>query len=138
MTTLTLKSPPSCRYCGESIRWKNTPTGFVPLSAGGRDHRETCTGFQGLDGADFKHIPGIHSGQLLFANRPVRLSLTVRPDSIELTCDGSSVLQWKGDPKRFIPYSRWRIPDRDKLFLCSGTAVKFHEMTLTPLTDASP
>ncbi len=102
------------------------------------DHSDTCTGFQGLDGAAFKHIPGIHSGQLLFPNRPVRLSLTVRPDSIDLTCDGSSVLQWKGDPKRFIPYSRWRIPDRDKLFLCSGTAVKFHEMTLTPLTDASP
>ena len=58
MTTLTLKTAPSCRACGESIRWERTTAGFVPMSLddgkarppgdcaalGGKDHREVCPG----------------------------------------------------------------------------------------------
>ncbi len=97
-----------------------------------------CTGFAGLDGAPFHANPNFHRGQLLSPGRRVRLSVTVGRNSINLACDGSNVLDWNGDPKRFIPYSRWKIPDSDKLFLCSGSAVKFHEITLTPLAQASP
>jgi serine/threonine protein kinase/WD40 repeat protein len=97
-----------------------------------------CTGFAGLDGAPFQANPNFHRGQLLSPGHRVRLSVTVGRDSINLTCDGSNVLDWNGDPKRFIPYKRWNIPDSDKLFLCSGSAVKFHEITLTPLPQASP
>jgi serine/threonine protein kinase len=97
-----------------------------------------CTGFAGLDGAPFQANPNFHRGRLLSPGRRVRLSVTVGRNSINLTCDGSNVLDWNGDPKRFIPYSRWKIPDSDKLFFCSGSAVKFHEITLTPLAQASP
>ena len=97
-----------------------------------------CTGFAGLDGAPFHRIPTFHRGQLLFPGRRVRLSVTVGRNSINLTCDGASVLEWNGDPTRFIPYSRWKIPDSDKLFLCSGSTVKFHQMTLTPLEPTIP
>ena len=97
-----------------------------------------CTGLQGLDGAPFEYIPTFHRGQLLFPNQPARLSLTVRRNSIKLTCDGSDVLDWKGDPTRFVPYHRWRIPNRNTLFLTLGSVVKFHAITLTPLTAASP
>ncbi len=97
-----------------------------------------CTGFAGLDGAPFHRIPTFHRGQLLFPGRRVRLSVTVGRNSINLTCDGASVLEWNGDPTRFIPYSRWKIPDSDKLFLCSGSLVKFHQMTLTPLQQTIP
>jgi eukaryotic-like serine/threonine-protein kinase len=120
----------------------------IGLVVGGRqveigvDHRVDdigkCTGFAGLDGAPFQANPNFHRGQLLSPGRRVRLSVTVGRNSINLTCDGSNMLDWNGDPKRFIPYSRWKIPDSDKLFFCSGSAVKFHEITLTPLAQASP
>ena len=50
---------------------------------------------------------------------------------------GSSVVDWKGDPKRFIRYSLANSRSR-QLFLASNQTVKFRNMTLTPLTAASP
>lgn len=97
-----------------------------------------CTGLAGLDGAPVEAGPRFHRGQLLFRNRPARLSFTVRRDSISVMCDGSQVFNWKGETKRFIPYHRWKIPDPTKLFLASASSVKFHEMILTPLTASSP
>jgi hypothetical protein len=98
-----------------------------------------CTGLHGFDGAPLEFGPRYHRGQLLFQDRKSRLELTVRHHSINLKCDGSNVLDWKGDPTRFIPYyRRWNIPNRDRLFLASGSDVKFSEMTLTPLNDATP
>jgi hypothetical protein len=143
--------PPEYRldYEVERVPGKEADYAFaIGFLVGGRqveigvDHRVDeigkCTGFAGLDGAPFKAIPSFHRGQLLFPGRRVRLSLTVGRNSINLACNGLSVLDWSGDPKRFIPYSYWKIPDTDKLFLCSGSAIKFHEMTLTPLAQTSP
>ena len=74
----------------------------------------------------------------MFPSRPAHFVLIVRHGSINLTCDGTNVVSWKGDPKRFIRYLRWRIPDPKALFLATTSPVKFHKMTLTPLTEVSP
>ncbi len=105
------------------------------LADGGRG-----TGLDGLDGVplDILRASRVHSGQLLSPSQPTHFVLTVRRGSINLACDGTNVVSWKGDPKRFIRYLRWHIPDSKALFLATTSPVKFHKMTLTPLTAASP
>ena len=95
-------------------------------------------GFHGLDGIPIDLNPNAHRGQLLFPSRPARFSLTVRRGSIKLTCDGSTVVDWSGDPRRLIRSIGWQIPDRKSLFLASSSSVLFREMTLTPLPAESP
>jgi eukaryotic-like serine/threonine-protein kinase len=97
-----------------------------------------CTGLDGFDGVPVHAGPSVHRGQLLFPSRSTRLSVTVRRNSINLTCDGSIVVDWSGDPKRLIRIRQWHIPDPKALFLASSSSILFHEMTLTPLTAASP
>jgi len=97
-----------------------------------------CTGLDGLDGVPLDLSPNVHRGQLLFPSRAARLSLTVRRGSINLTCDGSRVVAWSGDPKRLIGFFRWHIPDPKLLFLASSSSILFRKMTLTPLTAAGP
>jgi hypothetical protein len=59
--------------------------------------------------------------------------VTVRRDSIEVTCDGTSVLSWNGDSRRLIPSVGWNVRDKDKIFLATSSAIEFHKITLTPL-----
>ena len=96
------------------------------------------TGLNGLDGAPVDRNDKAHRGQLLLPARVVRFSLTVRGSAINLTCNGSSVVNWSGDPRRLIRLVLWRVPDRKSLFLCSGSSIRFRKMILTPLTAASP
>ncbi len=102
------------------------------------DSNNRYTGLNGLDGAPVDRNDKAHRGQLLLTARVVRFSLTVRGSSINLTCNGSSVVDWSGDPRRLIRLLLWHIPDRKSLFLCSGSSIRFRKMILTPLTAASP
>jgi len=98
-----------------------------------------ATGLDGLDGVPLESQSSrVHAGQVLFPSRPAHLVATVQRGSIKLTCDGTRLVSWKGDPKRFVRYLRWHIPDPKALFLATTSPVKFHKMTLTPLTPTSP
>jgi serine/threonine protein kinase len=94
---------------------------------------EKLTGLDGLDGEPLDFSERAHRGELLVPGRPARLSVTVGLRSINLTCDGSIVVNWRGDPKRLVPFARWHIPDRRSLFLASGSSIVFRKLTLTPL-----
>jgi len=96
------------------------------------------SGLDGYNGIPVPYGPQPHHGQLLFPSRPVQLSVTVRPTSIHMTCDGTTVVDWTGDPKRLIPHVHWNAIGSKSLFLSSSTSVRIHEMTLTPLAAALP
>jgi hypothetical protein len=96
------------------------------------------TGLDGLDGIPVSFAPKAHHGQLLSASRPVRLSLTVGHGSIKLSCDGSRVMDWTGDPKRLIRSRVWHFPDSKELILGTSGSYLIREITLTPSTAASP
>jgi len=113
------------------------------LAADGRQARSLVKNgrYSGVDDVDGVPVPfglNAHHGQLLFPSRPVQLAVTVRPDSIRLTCDGTSVVDWNGDPKGLIPQEHWNWIDSNSLFLSSYGSIRIHEMTLTPLPAARP
>jgi hypothetical protein len=93
-------------------------------------------GLNGLDGVPLSLSSDSHEGQLLLQNRPVHFSLTVHRRSIKLTCEGSTIVDWRGDPRRLIRFVHWHVPDHRSLFLCSGSLLRFRKMVLTPLTAA--
>jgi serine/threonine protein kinase/WD40 repeat protein len=95
--------------------------------------KERYTGLNGCEGRPNPFGQQPYHGQLLFRSRPVRLSATVTPGSIRITCDGSLVVDWTGDPKSLIPYHGWRQFPGNSVFLHSYSAIRIHEMTLTPL-----
>jgi eukaryotic-like serine/threonine-protein kinase len=97
-----------------------------------------CTGLVGYNGLPVSHAPKAHRGQLLVTSQRARLSLTVRLDSIKLICDGSVVMDWKGDPKRLIRSLTWHLPDSNELFLGTGCSYLIREMTLNPSTAENP
>jgi hypothetical protein len=95
--------------------------------------KQRYTGLNGSEGRANPFGRNPYHGQLLFRSRPVRLSATVTPDSIRMTCDDSLVVDWTGDPKSLIPYHGWRRFPENSVFLHSYSAIRIHEMTLTPL-----
>ncbi len=98
---------------------------------------EKYTGLNGYDGLPVFLSMKVHRGALLAPSRPSRFVVTVRRDSLEVTCDGVPVMDWKGDPRRLIPVMGWGVRDKDKIFLATSSAVKFHKITLTPLSAGS-
>ena len=113
------------------------------LSPNGRMHKSLepdgrFTALNGYNGVPAPFGPNPHHGQLLLPSRPVRLSLTVRSTSIRLTCDGSSVVEWDGDPKRLIRNLGWRTSDPKAMFLATTGSFLIREITLTPLPAGSP
>jgi serine/threonine protein kinase/WD40 repeat protein len=95
------------------------------------------SGLNDVDGVPLPFGPHPHHGQLLFPSRPVKLSVIVGPTSIRMTCDGSSVVDWKGDARSLIPHAQGKSFGTGYPFLYSNTSVVIHQMTLTPLDPAS-
>jgi WD40 repeat protein len=93
----------------------------------------TVTGLEGADGIPLRSNATAFRARLLLPSSPARLSLTVRRDAITFTCDGKTIVAWRGDPKRLIRLSRWEPPDKRKLFLGSSASFLVRSMTLTPL-----
>jgi hypothetical protein len=96
------------------------------------------TGVNGYEGVPLPYGRNRHKGQLLFPSRPVQLSVTVGADFIRLTCDGSWLFDWNGDPRGLIRDAHWNGVGSQSLFLSSNSSILVHEMILTPLAAAAP
>jgi WD40 repeat protein len=128
---------------GLIVGGRKTVIGIDKVAPEGRGDRSVqpntrYTGIGDYDGVSLPFGPHRHHGQLMFPSRPVQLSVTVRPESIRLTCDGSWVFDWNGDPRGLIPHVQWRRFGSKSLFLSTNSAVLIHEMTLIPLAAARP
>ncbi len=98
---------------------------------------EKFSGLEGYDGLAVFSSLKVHRGALLVPGRSSHFAVTVRRGAIDVTCDGTRVMDWKGETKRLIPYQRWAVRDTDKIFLGSDSEVKFQKITLTPLGAGS-
>jgi hypothetical protein len=98
---------------------------------------EKFSGLSGDHGLAVFSILNRHRGALLTPSRPSQMVVTVHRDAIEMTCDGTPIVNWKGDPKTLIPFVGWNIRDPDKLFLATSSEVKFNKIVMTPLPAGS-
>jgi hypothetical protein len=137
--------PPEYRIDME-IERQGTPPGTnvtIGFLVGGRQTalimdrtQANMTSLDGVDGVPSVHAARIHTGRLLFPSRPAKLSLTVRRERINLSCDGTEVFDWSGDPRRLIRSLYWGIPDPKKPFLITFSPILIRKMILTPLPAA--
>jgi serine/threonine protein kinase len=114
-----------CIFC--SVQSRQTALFIDDRSSAG-----LFTGMDGIEGIPVAKAVRIHAGQVLFASRIVRLSLTVLEGRIRLRCDGKDILDWQGDPKSLIRSLAWGVPNKNELYLGSPSSILIHKLTLTP------
>jgi len=74
-------------------------------------------------------------GKFLKWNRPAKLLLSVRKDSVALSVDGAKVIDWKGDAAELKLIPGYRVPERRGLFIgCWETILVIDELVLVPVT----
>jgi hypothetical protein len=75
-----------------------------------------------------------HTGMVLAPNRTNEISIVVHPGAIRVTCDGKSIVDWKGNPDRLFADAAWGLPGKDELVLATASAVyDVSRFELTPL-----
>lgn len=92
----------------------------VGLVVGGRQVSLTLDGFGGeASGLGGDRNPTVHRGNVLRDDGPNAIVCKVRPDRVEVSCNGKGVIAWHGDPRTFsLPHDAM-MPDDRRLFLRS-------------------
>jgi hypothetical protein len=75
------------------------------------------------------------SGKLFEKDRLSQAIVTVRNNSVTMSVDGRTVVNWQGEPRRLSLADYWRTPDEQALFIGAyDCRYRFHRMTIEPLS----
>ncbi|HEV3004772.1 MAG TPA: trypsin-like peptidase domain-containing protein [Pirellulales bacterium] len=77
-----------------------------------------------------------HEGRVLEAGKPNTVRCTVRPRSVDVTCNGQLIIAWRGDPSDLSwDEPNWAMPNSKRLYLgCWQECVyRISRLELTPL-----
>jgi uncharacterized protein YndB with AHSA1/START domain len=76
-------------------------------------------------------------GEVFNDDRPHRIVCTVRPGEIHVTCDGETIVNWRGDPTELMLHKRFvRIRNEHRLRIGGwNTSFRVSELRLTELPD---
>lgn len=60
---------------------------------------------------------------------------TIRKDAVTVTCDGRTVIDWRGEPSRLSLSDYWRTPRDEALLLGAyDCRCRIYRLTLTPIS----
>ncbi|MCA9056075.1 MAG: serine/threonine protein kinase, partial [Planctomycetaceae bacterium] len=101
---------------------------------------EKVWGLDFLDGrpAHKPENPTRNPGRRLPVGESKAVTIQVRDKHVTATCDGTTLIDWTGDPKRLSVWSEFKVPKTDSLFFVSQAAFRVHKMTLTPRAVPEP
>lgn len=123
-------------------RTMGTESFNIGLMVGGRQTMLVLDGWGGnhtalslLDGRTGDNNDTTNSTQVFQPGRAVNIVCTVRKNSVDVQCDGRSMIQWSGDPLRLSVDSRfWSGIPGNKLFLASWmSGFRISKLELSPL-----
>ncbi|HET6884113.1 MAG TPA: hypothetical protein VFI31_28420, partial [Pirellulales bacterium] len=145
---LTLPPPPGAEYqltvVAERLKGKRGHS--AALVVDGHQTMATVDGYDGkhsglqnLDGKDCHENESTHKGRLLTDGKPAKFIYTVRRGGVEVTVDGTKIIDWHGDAGRLSMDSRWALPDVTRLGLCTySAACRFSKIEVLPLAPEPP
>jgi WD40 repeat protein/formylglycine-generating enzyme required for sulfatase activity len=88
----------------------------------------------GADGRHYDQNETTHQGRVLTNGRKSLVVYTVRKDGIEVTCDGNSIINWKGDPGRLLTHPVDHARNPRALSLMTFSIFQISRLELIPLT----
>jgi hypothetical protein len=94
----------------------------------------TYTGLNLIDGKNCRDSgEGLH-GRLLTNSKESTFVYTVRRNAVQVTFDGRTVIDWRGDSGRFSMVKGYQLPDKTRLALCEyETVCRIKKIELKPL-----
>jgi hypothetical protein len=64
-----------------------------------------------------------------------KILYTVRKNHVSVSCDGKSIIDWKGDPRRLGLRPDQNIPDRGALYIDTTSSFVISKIEVTPIQD---
>jgi len=106
---------------------------LVHYPAGGRQARSAL---ENVDGRNVGNATTVERA-VLAKGRVSQIIVTVRKNSVTLSCDGRLLLEWEGDAESLSLSDYWKTPDDTALFLGAyDCRLKFHRVAVAPLAGA--
>jgi hypothetical protein len=110
---------------------------FLVLTHFQRPGRPPASALENVDGLNVDRNATTLEAPLLTKHRPSALVCEVRRDGVKVTCDGRTVIDWRGDPSRLSLSDYWKTPHENYLFLGAyDCRYCFHRVTLAPIAGA--
>ncbi len=121
------------RLTGKNTFAIGIPVGEKQVLVAMDAHQGTVSGLEFLDGKHVNNNEATRRGRLLLPDREVTIKCTVRKDGITCTCDGVTILDWKGDLKKLSLPPSFSVPDKKVLFLATlGSRVAVRNIAVGP------
>lgn len=108
---------------------------FLTLINFVREGQPPASALEDIDGLNVDRNATTVRAKMLEKNRPSAIVCTVREKGVTVTCDGRSLIDWRGDASRLSLSDYWQTPNRKTLFLGAyDCRYRFHRVTLAPIT----
>ncbi|MFG0333396.1 MAG: hypothetical protein ACF8TS_08555, partial [Maioricimonas sp. JB049] len=135
-----VKPPSSYVFTVEAERLQGNDSLNLGLVVGGRGvtvimdgYGGQVTGLNRLDGRTGDNNESTHRGKTLPDGRRNVIVCTVGPESVQVTANGRTVIDWKGNPQRLSRDHRWTPGRDDHLQLgCWATKWQITRLELAP------
>ena len=79
----------------------------------------TTSGIDLLDGKTFEFNETTKRGHFLLGDVPNMIVCIVRKGALQVSCNGSPLIDWSGDRRRLSVGSSWKVPHNRRLFIGS-------------------
>jgi hypothetical protein len=110
---------------------------FLTLVNYQRNGAAALSALENIDGANVGQNETTRDEVFLQKGRVSQIICTVRRDSVTVTCDGRSVVEWEGRPDQLSLSDYWKTPSETALFLGAyNCRYRFHRVTITPISGS--
>jgi serine/threonine protein kinase len=93
------------------------------------------SGLERIDGRNFAENETRTVKKVFENDKRVTILCSVRRGAVQVSIDGRSLIQWKGDPRRLDVFEGWRVPNTKAFFIASsGTSYHIHHVSVVPVT----
>ncbi len=105
--------------------------------------REMRSGLAWVDEKNEPANPTYYRKQVLKKSQPAEVVLTVHAGHLRVTCDGRTVVDWCGNPRRLTLHPNWKVP-KDQIFLSTWSGayrvskLEYRSIRESELSDFEP
>jgi serine/threonine protein kinase len=85
-----------------------------------------------INGKASKDFETPYREQIFPTGTKTTLRISVIKDALNVTANGKTIIEWKGDFNQFTTHTSWNVPKSDQLYIGTQSGFKIHSMKITP------